>query len=208
MSDAFEENDHIYKQPPAETGSSTKDPASILSARPKAPSHGMLAPLLHNLPFLAMLAMAVVGIALSTLGAESLNFYWEIITPIYCCLCIASGWSHVDPEDRIGLIWTQILHWLAFLVAMYLISAPQIRVVQGNTGAGIDQMATLALGTFVAGIHARAWRIALVGATLAAAIPALAWVQRSALLLILVLGFIAVVALIWARHKMRAAPAA
>ena len=42
----------------------------------------------------------------------------------------------------------------------------------------------LALGTFVAGVHARVWRICMVGVFLAASVPAVAWIQESAMLLL------------------------
>ena len=42
----------------------------------------------------------------------------------------------------------------------------------------------LALGTFVAGVHAAVWRISAVGVFLALSVPAVAWVQESAMLLL------------------------
>jgi hypothetical protein len=43
----------------------------------------------------------------------------------------------------------------------------------------------LALGTFTAGVHIGAWRICLVGVILAIGVPAIAWLEQSALLLLL-----------------------
>lgn len=158
-----------------------------------------------NLPFAAMLGLALIGIALSSFGAGSLNVYWEIVTTIYCVLCISSGWPHAeDASDRTRLVWTQALHWAAFFVTMHLVSSANVRVVESNTAIGIDQMAILALGTFVAGVHARAWQICMVGILLAASVPAMAWVERSAMLVILVLvlvGFI-VATFWWARRSL------
>ena len=37
-------------------------------------------------------------------------------------LCVSTGWRRVqDREGRLRLVWTQALHWLAFLVAMNLV---------------------------------------------------------------------------------------
>jgi hypothetical protein len=47
-------------------------------------------------------------------------------------------------------------------------------------------LTVLALGTFTAGVHIAAWRICLVGIVLAAGVPAIAWLEQSALLLLLV----------------------
>lgn len=161
--------------------------------------------LLMNLPFVLMLGIAVLGIALSSFGINSLNLYWEVATPIYCLLCIFSGWPHAEQgSEQLRLIWTQILHWAAFLIAMYLVSSPNVRVVESNTAMGIDQMAILALGAFVAGVHARAWQICVVGALLAIAVPAIAWVERSALLVVLslVLGGFVAATIWWARKAL------
>jgi hypothetical protein len=91
---------------------------------------------------------------------------------------------------------------------MHLISSPSIRIVQSDTGVGIDQMALLALGTFVAGVHARAWHISMVGALLALSVPAIAWVERSAMLIILLVILLGVVAGViwWARRGARRSP--
>jgi LPXTG-motif cell wall-anchored protein len=56
----------------------------------------------------------------------------------------------------------------------------------------------LALGTFVAGVHARAWRICLVGIVLAISLPVVAWIQDSAMLLLVGALMIAAIAgLFW-----------
>src|SRR5215472_6384200 len=47
-------------------------------------------------------------------------------------------------------------------------------------------LTVLALGTFTAGVHIAAWRICLVGIVLAAGVPAIAWLEQSALLLLLI----------------------
>jgi len=49
----------------------------------------------------------------------------------------------------------------------------------------------LALGTFVAGVHILAWEICLLGVVMALCVPAIAWIEESAL--IVLLGAIALV---------------
>ena len=51
----------------------------------------------------------------------------------------------------------------------------------------------LALGTIVAGVHARAWRVGLVGLFLALAVPAVAWIQESVMLLLVGVLLMAVI---------------
>jgi hypothetical protein len=45
-------------------------------------------------------------------------------------------------------------------------------------------LALLALSTFVAGVHAHAWRICVIGVVLGLALPAVAWVDQAAILLL------------------------
>jgi hypothetical protein len=61
----------------------------------------------------------------------------------------------------------------------------------------------LALGTFTAGVHIEAWRICLVGAILGVGVPGIAWLEQSALFLLLVaLVLVAIIApFLWRRWQ-------
>lgn len=141
-----------------------------------------------DLPYIVMLSMAVLGIGLVTFTGEPSGFYWELLTPVYCGLCIHVGWRHADTrQEKIKLIWTQILHWLAFLAAMWLIYSPTMRSLVDVNATGLNLMTLLALATFVAGVHAEAWQICVVGLILAIFVPAMAMVQRTSLFFIVAL---------------------
>lgn len=141
-----------------------------------------------DLPYIIMLSMAVLGIGLVTFTGEPSGFYWELLTPVYCGLCIHVGWRHADTrQEKIKLIWTQILHWLAFLAAMWLIYSPTMRSLVDVNATGLNLMTLLALATFVAGVHAEAWQICVVGLILAIFVPAMAMVQRTSLFFIVAL---------------------
>jgi hypothetical protein len=60
---------------------------------------------------------------------------------------------------------------------------PEVRGVVNDNATSLALLILLALGTFVAGVHARVWRICLVGLFLALSVPAVAWIQDSAMLL-------------------------
>ena len=57
----------------------------------------------------------------------------------------------------------------------------------------------------MAGVHAEAWQVCVVGALLALAVPAVAWVEQSALLFVLLAVLVAFViaSLVWAVHMSR-----
>ncbi len=159
-----------------------------------------------DLPYIIMLSMAVFGIGLVTITGEPIGFYWELLTIFYCLLCIYVGWRNAETQhERIKLVWTQVLHWAAFLAAMWLLYTDTMRALVDVNATGLNLMVLLALGTFVAGVHASAWQICVVGLILALFVPAMAIVQRSSLfILVALLGAIFVaVSLYFTFHSQR-----
>ncbi|WP_363347821.1 hypothetical protein [Methylocystis echinoides] len=141
-----------------------------------------------DLPYIIMLSMALFGIGLVTFTGQPIGMYWELLTLVYCVLCIYVGWRHAPTRpERVKLVWTQVLHWAAFLAAMWLIYTPTMRALVDVNATGLNLMVLLALGTFVAGVHAEAWQICVVGLILALFVPAIAIVQRSSLFIIVAL---------------------
>lgn len=152
-----------------------------------------------DLPYIVMLAMAVIGVGLVTFTGQSVAWYWELLTPVYCGICIYIGWRHAETKhERVKLIWTQILHWAAFLAAMALIYSPAMRALVDVNATGLNLMVILALATFVAGVHAEAWQICVVGLILALFVPGMALIQRGSLfIMVAIIGVIFVGASLW-----------
>ncbi|MGJ0397460.1 MAG: hypothetical protein ACR65U_14655 [Methylocystis sp.] len=152
-----------------------------------------------DLPYIIMLSMAVLGIGIVTFTGQPVAFYWEFLTPVYCAICIYVGWRHAETtHERTRLVWTQILHWAAFLFGMWLIYSPPLRSLIDVNAAGLNLMVLLAVATFVAGVHAVAWQICAVGIILAIFVPAVAIIQRSSLfILVSILGIVFVVASVY-----------
>lgn len=141
--------------------------------------------LLRDLPYAAMLILAVGGIVLTSFRGTTTYFYWMALAPIYALIVIASGWRQLETgAERMRLVVTQLLHWAAFLGAMWLMFLPEVRGVVNDNATSLTLLILLALGTFVAGVHAAVWRISAVGVFLALSVPAVAWVQESAMLLL------------------------
>jgi hypothetical protein len=86
---------------------------------------------------------------------------------------------------------------------MRLLFLPELRGVVNDNATGLTLLTVLALGAFLAGLHARTWRICVVGALVALSVPAAAWFEQSALLLFGEAMLVVVVAafFIWARWK-------
>ena len=167
---------------------------------------GLFRTFLKQLPYIAVLGMALIGVGITSFTGRALDLYWVILAPAYGVMCVVAGWPRArHREERFRLIWKQALHWATFLVAMLVVTSSEVRGVENNNSMGLNLMTILASGTFVAGVHAEAWQVCVVGALLALAVPAVAWVEQSALLFVLLAVLVAFViaSLVWAVHMSR-----
>jgi hypothetical protein len=121
-------------------------------------------------------------------------------------LCAIIGWPRAhDKAARVRLIWSQALHWLAFLAAMNLLLLSGVASMLSPDAIGLTVLTLLALGTFVAGVHIQAWQIGVLGMVMGLGVPAIAWIERSALLLVAAVALAAVgTALRWGARRKRA----
>ena len=70
--------------------------------------------------------------------------------------------------------------------------------VLDRTATSLAMLTLLALGTFVAGLQVRVWRICAVGAIMLFAVPGMGWLEQSVLFLVIaILAVIAVGFLTW-----------
>src|SRR5262245_20803916 len=161
--------------------------------------------LLRELPYLVVLVMTMIGVAYTSAARQPLVLYWEVLALTVFAVCIFAGWKRTEGRDaRLRMLWTQGLHWGAFLVAMNIVLLPGVQRVLTASATGLTLLMLLALGTFVAGIHLSV-RVCLLGLVMALSVPAIAWLKQSALFLLLaaiVLGAIAV-AVWWLRSAGR-----
>jgi hypothetical protein len=134
--------------------------------------------LLHDAPYIAMLLLALTGVIFRLSVA-----YWIILTPVFGVISIAAGWPHFDGRAaRLGLVYRLALCWAALLLAIYLLYGQGVQGVLNANANALTMMTLLALGTFVAGVQARVWRICAVGLVLFLAVPGLGWLDQSPLL--------------------------
>ncbi len=169
------------------------------------PSHFNLRALLRSeWPYLLVLVLALFGIAFTSYQRGPMAAYWIVLAPLIGAICVASRWREIeDRDERMHLVWKQILHWAAVLVAMHLMFVADVARMMNSDASALAVLTLLALGTFTAGVHIGSWRICLVGAILAIGVPGIAWLEQSALLLLVAaLVVIAVLApLLW--HERR-----
>ena len=144
----------------------------------------------RQLPFLAILALAIGGVAYTNISQRPLVGYWEFLAIAMGIVCVVTQWSELeDKQARFQLMWTQALHWLAVLVTMNIMLFSGVQQLLPTLATSLVLLMLLALGTFLAGVHLRSLQIGFLGVALALAVPAISWVKQSALFLILAVVF-------------------
>jgi hypothetical protein len=149
---------------------------------------------LYDMLFIAMLLLALVGVIFRLPVG-----YWVMITPVFGVISIVEGWSHFSTRrERLGLVYRLASIWCALLFAIYLIHNGGVQGVMNANARSLAIIILLALGTFVAGVQARVWKICVVGGILFLVVPGLGWLDQSPLLLATVISLVVVFGgLVW-----------
>jgi hypothetical protein len=89
---------------------------------------------------------------------------------------------------------------------MNMMLLPSVQRIFNASATGLAIFTLLALGTFTAGVHVLSWQVCLLGLIMALGIPAIAWIENSALLLVLVVGAVLGIGVVfwWQFHERRA----
>jgi hypothetical protein len=133
---------------------------------------------------------------------QSMTTYWIVLAPFYGVICVITRWRYIEGKaPRWQLIQTQTLHWVAVIVAMYLVFVADVRQMMNPDASALMVLTLLALGTFTAGVYVAAWRICLVGVVLALAVPAIAWLDQATLLLLLIATVLVAIVVLYFMHK-------
>ena len=144
---------------------------------------------LKELPYGVVLVLTLIGVGYTSFTKRPTTVYWEFLVPVTAALCIWSGWrSAREKKEEFRLIWTQAVHWLAFFAAMNLLLLPSVQDMVNADATGLAILLLLALGTFVAGVHIPAWEVCLLGVVMALFVPAIAWIEEVALIVLLALA--------------------
>lgn len=169
----------MTRTPPSATTDNFQDAQDLAdeAAPPRRP--GLRSWLLEDLPYIAMLLLTMVGVILRLPVS-----YWVMLTPVFGIICVVAGWRQFDTrEARMQLVVTQALAWLALIVAIYVLYNDGVQGVLSENSTSLAMITLLALGTFMAGLLARVWRISAVGVILLVTVPAVGWLDQSAVLL-------------------------
>jgi hypothetical protein len=182
---------------------------SVPPVPPGEPQAGMANKYFHlnfwirELPFSLVLILTTVGVAYTSFSKQAITGYWEILAPLIALVCIGAGWeSATDNAAKFRLIATQVLHWFAFLLVMNMLLLSSVQRIFNAQATGLAIFTLLALGTFTAGVQVLSWQVCLLGLIMALGIPAIAWIENSALLVVLIVGAVlGIVAVFWWRSR-------
>jgi hypothetical protein len=164
-------------------------PGEIAKDRPD--NSGRAGFLQKQLPYIAVLTLAISGVAYTNMSRQPLVGYWEFLALAMGVLCVVTEWPALDEKQaRIRLIWTQALHWAAVLVTMNVMLLPGVQQLLPALATGLVLLMLLALGTFLAGLNLLSLQICFLGIALALAVPAISWLKQSVLLVILAAVFL------------------
>jgi succinate-acetate transporter protein len=162
---------------------------------------------IRELPFTVVLFLTIGGVAYTSFSRQPIVAYWEILAPIIALVGVGAGWREArDRAGRTRLIMTQALHWGAFILVMNMLLLPSVQRLFTSTTTALAIFTLLALGTFTAGVQVWSWQIGLLGLIMALGIPAIAWIENSALLVVLIVGVLGgiIVVLWWHWREKRA----
>jgi hypothetical protein len=176
----------------AETGPQATSPAALPATR-------RLSFWLKELPFALVLILTTLGVAYTSFTKQPIVGFWELLAPLLALVCIGSGWpSANDKTARLILIGSQVLHWLAFIVVMNLLLLPSVQRNFTANSTAIAVFTLLALGTFTAGLQVYSWQVCSLGLVMALSVPAIAWIENSALIVAVIFAMmLAVGAVVW-----------
>jgi len=185
------------------------DPRDVRSGDPQTavPNRPQVSFWIRELPFSLVLVLTLLGVAYTSLLKQPIMGYWELLAPVIGLVCVGSGWSSAnDKNARLRLICTQALHWAAFLLVMNMMLLPSVQRILNASATGLAVLMLLALGTFTAGVHVLSWQVCLLGIIMAFCVPAAAWIEASALMIVLALiAAVGIGVVLWWRwHESRA----
>jgi hypothetical protein len=100
---------------------------------------------LKELPYIAVLALTILGVAYTSVSQQPLIGYWVFLAVAIGLVCVTTGWLHIhDPKARFRMVWTQALHWLAFLIAMNIVLLPEVQRMLNAPATGLTLLMLLA----------------------------------------------------------------
>jgi len=141
------------------------------------PARGRLAA--DEIVLAVLLALALGGVAVTDFSTKHGLWYWVAMAPVFAAASIFGGWSRArdDGASPAVVIRTQLLHWIALPLVIWVVYLLQTTGRLNNEDAGLVTLLAFSLCTFLAGVHFD-WRFCLVGLLLGATVVCAALVEE------------------------------
>lgn len=152
-----------------------------------------------------LMILSLIGIFITDFSTSDSAWYWLVMVPVFAITCLVTEWHRARAAGLSWsrLLWTQILHWGALLVAMYMVFELLGRVgAAGRVNIGVVLVVMLALTTFQAGVYI-GWRYCVVGVVLLLEAVFAAYFQAYLWLVLLLAALAVAGSLAWARYGPR-----
>ena len=148
------------------------------SVNPETQSHAISHPRQDELILIGLTILAIIGIALTDFDRYYGLRYWLVMVPVFAGASIYAGWSRAraEGENPAKILRIQAFHWLASALAVYLVYLLQVTGRMNKEAAGLVTLLTVALGTFLAGVHF-SWRFCVLGGILFLTVVAAAFLE-------------------------------
>lgn len=104
---------------------------------------------------ITLLLLAFVGLIVNDFLPHANWYYWRFISPFFAVISMWLNW-YLDARisfKRREPMWKEVLHWLAFLLSIYMVSVFVDTGVVGRVEAGLVALTLISLTTFLAGIY-------------------------------------------------------
>lgn len=147
-----------------------------------------------------MVALALLGVGLTTVDPSLARHYWMWLVPAYGVLCVGTAWFHPRPDGTpvLGPVVRQLGHWLAISGAVALDFWMKGAGQETGVAMGFNALLLLALGCVLAGVHLD-WLFAPVGALLVVTLICIVKAEQYLWLLFVVAALVLVAIIVTAR---------
>ena len=151
---------------------------------------------------LVLLIFSGIGVALTDFNPVRGFWFWVAMGPLFWGGSVFMEWSKVKAAggSRMKMIWVQVIHWLGFLSAIYLVFLFNDTGRLNSADFGLVALLILALSAFLAGVHGN-WRIAMVGIFLGIAAAGAALLEEYLWLILILAGIVFMLFAIILRRK-------
>ncbi|WP_295622867.1 DUF5368 family protein [uncultured Lamprocystis sp.] len=132
-----------------------------------------------------MLALAILGAAVSQAVDTGGRYYWLALVLIYAAISITR--TYLRARDQAQSLWSmigaQVLHWVGVLVAINIILLFESSGVSDRGPAADYSLLVLALSCYLAGVHFD-WTFMLLGGILAVIAVGLGYLDQFSIYLV------------------------